>query len=121
MDNGSTLSLGFTSVATENVDTLLDITVQLLRELTDVYCTDDADNEETFKALLSKMTAFMRVRAAVMKSYNSKIKEFTESERGQDVSLHFLHCNAHFLLGLSRSCETAMKHAEDEVKAELQQ
>ena len=56
-----------------------------------------------------------------MKSYNSKIKEFTESERGQDVSLHFLHCNAHFLLGLSRSCQTAMKHAEDEVKAELQQ
>ena len=81
MDNGSTLGLGFTTVATENADTLLDITVQLLRELTDVYCTDDADKEETFKALLSKMTFLMSDRAAVMKSYNSKVKDFIESER----------------------------------------
>ena len=121
LDNGSTLSLGFTTVATENADTLLDVTVQLLRELTDVYCTDDADKEETFKALLSKMTSLMSDRAAVMKSYDSKIKEFIESELGHEVSVHFLHCNAHFLLGLSRSCETAMKHVEAEVKAELQQ
>ena len=120
LDNGSTLSLGFTTVATENADTK-DTTVQLLRELTDVYCTDDADKEETFKALFGKMTSFMSDRAAVMKSYNSKIEDFIESELGHEVSLHFLHCNAHFLLGKSHSCETAMKHVEDEVKAELQQ
>ena len=67
------------------------------------------------------MTSLMSDRAAVMKSYDSKIKEFIESELGHEVSVHFLHCNAHFLLGLSRSCETAMKHVEAEVKAELQQ
>lgn len=65
------------------------------------------------------MTSLTSSRAAVMKSYNSKIKDFIESELGHEVSVHFLHCIAHFLLGLSHSCETAMKHVEDEVKAEL--
>ena len=89
------MSLGFTTVATENADTLLDITVQLLKELTDVYCTADADKEETFKAVLAKMTSLMSDCAAVMKSYNNKMKDFIESELGHEVSVHFLHCNAH--------------------------
>ena len=90
LESGETLSLGSTTVATEDSTTLLDVTVQLLQEIKDIYGADKSEEErdQIFQSLLSKLTCVKTDRAAVMKS--------------------FLHCNAHFLLGLSRACGSAL-------------
>ena len=44
-----------------------------------------------------------------MKSFDRKLQDFLNGELGADLEISFLHCNAHFLLGLSDSCEKAFK------------
>ena len=44
-----------------------------------------------------------------MKSFCRKFSEFISTEVGREVQVLFLNCNAHFLLGLSRSCESSLK------------
>lgn len=114
LDSGETLSLGFTLLATEYAATLLDITVQLLEEITDIFSSDSSEREAVFSSLLSKLTSTMTDRAAVMKSFDVKLKSFIESKLGQEATMLFLHCNAHFLLGLSRACDIAVKSVEKE-------
>ena len=78
LDSGETLSLGFTTVATEDSSTLLDVTVQLLQEIKDIYGADKSEEErdQIFQSLLSKLTSVMTERAAVMKSFDQKLKTF---------------------------------------------
>ena len=47
LDSGETLSLGFTTVATEDSSTLLDVTVQLLQEIKDIYGADKSEEERS--------------------------------------------------------------------------
>lgn len=116
LDNRTTLSLGFSTVAAEDAATVLDVTVDLLGETTDLYCEEkEEDKDHMFRTLLSKLTSVMTDRAAVMKSFDDKLLSFLQSELGQSMTLHFLHCNAHFLLGMSRSCDIALGMKEKEL------
>ena len=117
MGSGETFSLGFTTVATEDSSTLLDVTVQWLQEIKDIYGADKSEEErdQIFQSLLSKLTSVMTDRAAVIKGFDQKLKTFLHSELGHNARLHFLHCNAHFLLGLSRACGSALGAIEDDL------
>ena len=50
----------------------------------------------------------MTDRAACMKLYDKHLEQFLQSQLGEHVKLNFLHCNAHFLLGLSSECEKSL-------------
>ena len=78
LESGETLSLGSTTVATEDSSTLLDVTVQLLREIKDIYGADksEEDRDKNFQSLLSKLMSVMTDRAAVMKSFDQNLKNF---------------------------------------------
>ena len=119
LDTGETLDLGYQLVATEDAATLLDVTVNLLNEIHELYTYDlemtEEEKENIFKQLLTKITSTMTDRVAVMKSYDKKLEEFLKSQVGQDITLHFLHCNAHCLLAFSRACDVALKTAEKDV------
>ncbi|KAL8610059.1 hypothetical protein ACOMHN_045457 [Nucella lapillus] len=121
LDSGATLYLGLNTVATEDSETLLEVTIQMLQELSDVYAAEETNDrkEGVFNALLTKLTSCMSDRAAVMKLFSTKLSDFLQSTLGQEVTLHFLKCNAHFLLGLSRSCETSLKTLEEEMTEQL--
>lgn len=121
LDNGTTLNLGLKTVATEDSETLLEITISILQELSDVYADEETNKikEEVFNALLSKITSCMSDRAAVMKLFGTKLSTFVNSTLGQDITMHFLKCNAHFLLGLSKSCESSLKIIEEELIKQL--
>ncbi|KAL8572085.1 hypothetical protein ACOMHN_031042 [Nucella lapillus] len=121
LDSGATLYLGLNTVATEDSETLLKVTIQMLQELSDVYAAEETNDrkEEVFNAFLTKLTSCMSDRAAVMKLFSTKLSDFLQSTLGQEVTLHFLKCNAHFLLGLSRSCETSLKTLEEEMTEQL--
>ncbi|KAL8594767.1 hypothetical protein ACOMHN_047485 [Nucella lapillus] len=121
LDSGATLYLGLNTVATEDSETLLEVTIQMLQELSDVYAAEETNDrkEEVFNAFLTKLTSCMSDRAAVMKLFSTKLSDFLQSILGQEVTLHFLKCNAHFLLGLSRSCETSLKTLEEEMTEQL--
>ena len=64
----ATLSIGFVGVQTENTDTLLDVAINLLKELAYVY--DEEEMEKTFKAMLTNMTGLMSDRS----SFREKIQ-----------------------------------------------
>ena len=57
----------------------------------------------------------MTDRAAVMKKFDADFLNFIRTQVGQEAMVHFLHCNAHFLLGLSRSTDLALQAAEKAV------
>ena len=113
LDTGETLSLGFTPIASEDAATLLEMTIHQLQKMEDLYCdaTDD-DEDQVFKALLKKLTSFMTDPAAVMKKFDADFLQSIRTQVGQETVVHFLHCNAHYLLGLSRSTELALQAAE---------
>ena len=89
------VSTGFKPVAVEDSSTLLDNAIAMIEELCDMY---DADNREhIFKSILQKMFAVKSDRA----SFNEKLSNYRKSELGDEtVDIHYLYCNAHFLLGL---------------------
>ena len=117
LDTGETLSLGFMPVATEDAATLLDVTIQLLEEIHELYSTDMSQEEkdEIFIQLLSKTTNTMTDRASVMKAFDKKFEDFLKSKLGQDAKVHFLHCNVHCLLGFSTAYEMALRAAEEDL------
>lgn len=80
---GETLSLGYTSLPTEDAATLLDVTIRLLEEMTDIYISTDAEKDEIFTVLLSKITSTMTDRTTTMKSFDKKLEEFIRSKIGQ--------------------------------------
>ena len=118
LDTGRSLSTGFKPVAVEDSSTLLDNAIVMIEELCDMY---DADNREhIFKSILQKMFAVMSDRASVNKAFNEKLSNYRKSELGDEtVDIHYLYCNAHFLLGLSNVAESVLKREvktyEDEV------
>ena len=122
LDTGKTLSLGLATVATEDASTLHEVTVHLLEEITDIYSSDKSEDEknQVFHSLLSNLTNVMSDRASVMKCFDRKLEHFLQSELGHDARLQFLHCNDHFLLGLSRASEIALQKIEETIQEIIQ-
>ena len=54
-------------MVSDNADTLLEKTVELFKELSEVYCEDVEEREKVFKEILCKMKCVMSDRATVMK------------------------------------------------------
>ena len=116
-DKGHTFFLGFTIVATEDANTVFDVTINILRRIVTTYCDfKEKDQNEIFVQFLKKIRATMTDRAAVMKCFSKKFEEFLSSEIGEDVQLKLLNCNAHFLLGMSGACDKAFKKVEADIK-----
>lgn len=111
---GQTFSCGFSVVASESADTLLDVATSFLEELTIVYKTDE-EKHEKFLEFLQKLSGLMSDRAAVMKCFNSRFNDLRSeillTEGQGDVA--FLYCNAHFLLGLSSCVGKVFKDLSD--------
>ena len=92
LPSGCSLSLGFVQVESENASTLLEITTGVLNELSAVYCWKDEDKEKdaAFSELLKSISSLMSDRAAVMKSFNSKLLDYKQAQPGEE------HGNTHF-------------------------
>ena len=121
LDSGESMSLGFTMVSTEDTQTLLSIACNLFQELADIY-ENDADDH--YKTMLANMVGLMSDRASVMKSFDRQFDDQRKRVLNTEESLQFLHCNAHFLLGLSSETEKVVKgitkgnaFGRDQVKA----
>ena len=56
LDTGERLSLGFVPVATEDAGPLLDVIIQILKEIHELYSID-IERDEIFIQLLSKITS----------------------------------------------------------------
>ena len=108
-DDGTSYACGFSIVSAENTTTLMDVTTNLLQELTET-CGEDGDAaDRLFKTLLAKLAATMSDRAAVNKSFNAELNAMRKATLGTDEDIEFLHCNAHFLLGLANSSAKTLK------------
>ena len=90
----------------------------MMDELSDII--SDNDKDEVFKRMVGNMFAVMSDRSSVNKSLNSQLQSYPESLLGEDsIDLHFLFCNAHFLLGLSNTCESVLKMCEKELVKDM--
>ena len=89
----------------------------MIEELSDLY--GDAERDQVFDSILKKLFAVMTDRAAVNKAFHSKLNQHRNEHFGEEVDIQFLNCNAHFLLGLSTSCESKLKVLEKEIENEV--
>ncbi|GFS27350.1 nucleoprotein TPR-like [Elysia marginata] len=117
LENGDTLSLGYVDVATEDAATLLDVTISILRELGEIYAP--AEQDLVFRDILRKLKGTMTDRASVMKKFSKDLETACKSSFDCSEDLVFLHCNAHFLLGLSSQIDAALKAVESELDKKL--
>ena len=114
-----TLFLGFTPVATEDASTLLEVTLNSLKRLADSSCEMLAlSPDELLQQIQSRISSTMSDRASAMKLWGKKLEEHLQEESTSNVKLNFLHCNAHFLLGLSSKCEKSLLESEAHFKSE---
>ena len=70
---GGSLSIGFIPVATEDTSTLVDISIHMLEELSDLYPEDEA--EQNFVRVLLGLSGVMTDRASAMKSFGKSLQE----------------------------------------------
>lgn len=118
LGTGQMLSTGFTSVCTEDAGTVLDVSIGVLKELS--YIHDQADERnEKFKEMLSNLVGVMSDRAAVMKAFDKQLNTKRKEILGTQENLEFLHCNAHFLLGMSSGADSVLKEVESAKKERL--
>ena len=76
LDGAACLYLGFAPLASEDAQALLDLTINILKELSSFY----EESDPIFKSLLSKINSTVTDRAAGMKLYDQKLLEFMKSE-----------------------------------------
>ena len=89
LSNGSLINLGFSEVATEDSETLLATTINLLDELSDLYChVSPQEKDQVFKSRLEKINSLMSDRAAVMQCYNKKINVYKRTALQTDTHTH---------------------------------
>ena len=110
-----TYSLGFTSVATEDTTTLVEVTLQMLEELSGLHTEHEA--QQNFLDMLSRLSAVMTDRASVMKSFTQRLQHEGQVLLQTDEGLDFLQCNAHVLLGRSSEVRQVVLE-EDEARRE---
>ena len=106
------LSCGFTTVASENASTLVETTLTMLQELSEVFCPEE--KEHYFRQILQNLSGVMTDRAAVMKKYKKDLNDAVQATLGTQESIEFLGCNAHFLLGLSSKSNTTLTAIQKE-------
>ena len=70
---GQSVACSYSLVATEDTATLLDVTTNLLHELTDVNDQTGSAADDMFRKLLGKLSATMSDRAAVNKYFNNQL------------------------------------------------
>ena len=114
--DGQTMAAGFTSVSSEATTTLLDLTVNLLEELSLLYAEDQA--QEMFVQLLQGLTSVMSDRAVVMKSFGQALNAEKKELLQTSEELHLLtSCWAsaqlvrRCLLGWNRTARNALDTA----------
>ncbi|KAL3857378.1 hypothetical protein ACJMK2_012053 [Sinanodonta woodiana] len=110
LDSGASLACGFSVIATEDTSSLMEITTNLLQELTDVCQKEGEEAEKLFKMFFTKLTATMSDRAAVNKAFNKELNTMRKATIGTEEDLDFLHCNAHVLLGLANAANKTLKN-----------
>ena len=117
LSSGKQLSLGFKEVVSEDSDILLSKCVDAFREIIEIHCLDSTEDEESLlKEVIRKMKGLLSDRAAVMKAFDKKLHNFKVDLLGyENVSTHFLHCNAQFLLALSAASQEAIELAESDI------
>ncbi|GFN81880.1 hypothetical protein PoB_000838600 [Plakobranchus ocellatus] len=117
LSNGKNLSLGFTEIASDDSDTLLEKCTSMFEKLCEIYCkaNEEFDLSILFKEVIRKLKCVMSDRASVMKSFDKKLAAFRKDLLDdEDCSTHFLFCNAHFLLALSAAAEQGISIVEKE-------
>ena len=89
LDNGSTLSVGFSEVADDRADTLLEKSLDIFDELSDVYCQAEkgSDKSEIFQCILSKLMSLMSDRAANMRLFNKNMLQHKKNLLGEDATI----------------------------------
>ena len=106
LENQQTLCLGFDPVANETAQTVLDIALSKLDEFAMLTSTEDTEAEK--KKMLQNLVGLMTDRANTMKCVGKLLKQHITATLQQEVQIEFLHCNAHFLLGISTGAEKAL-------------
>ena len=98
---GQSVVCGYSLSTTEDTATLLDVTSNLLHELTDVDDQMGFAADNMVKKLLGKLSATISDRTAINKSFNNQLNDLNKATLRTPQNTEFLHCNAHFLLGLA--------------------
>ncbi|GFN80980.1 hypothetical protein PoB_000748600 [Plakobranchus ocellatus] len=122
LDNRKPLSLGFSSIASDDANSMLEQTKQTFEDIVNCSNFDMNDDSkcETFKECMSKMKCLMSDRAANMKLFNKKVHEWRKDILcEEDVETHFLYSNAHFLLGLYAATQKAISMKEELIVREM--
>ena len=93
-----TLCMGFDPVAHETAQTLLDLAVNKLTEFAVLNSPEDSAKE--LEKMLGNVVGFMSDQANTMKCAGRLLNEHITTALLQEIQIQFLHCNAHFLLGV---------------------
>ena len=94
LSNGKQLSLGFSELACEDSETLLNKCVNAFKEIVEIHCLNEEQKNEDqlLKEVIQKMKGVMSDRAAVMKPFDEKMHQFKLSLLGtESTSTHFLY------------------------------
>ena len=111
LEDKTTLSLGFDPVANETAQTVLDLALQKLNDY--ALLLDPADADQQIKNILKNLVGVMTDRAANMKAFDRQLEGYVQNNVDPNIQLEFLHCNAHFLLGLSTAADKALKEVAE--------
>ena len=98
LKNKTTLSMGFDPVAHETAQTLLDLAINKLTKFAVLNSPQDSAKE--LERMLGNVVGFMSDRANTMKCVGRLLNKHITAALQKEIQIQFLHCNAHFLLGL---------------------
>ena len=65
------------------------------------------------KNILQNLVGVMTDRAANMKAFDRQLEGYVQNNVDLNIQLEFLHCSAHFLLGLSTAADKALKEVAE--------
>ena len=110
--DGQSLFTGYVPEATEDPTTIVNISINLLVELSLLPREDDS--HETFLQMLHQLSGLVSDRCSTMKSFDRAMQEEKKTLLQTEENIQLDHCNAHFLLGLSAECEKILARREKE-------
>ena len=71
------LSQGFSEIASDDSETLLEKCVSIFKDVCEVYCLESsADEEKLQKEIIKKLQCLLSDRASVMKAFDSKMLKY---------------------------------------------
>ena len=101
----------------DDSQTLLEQCTSIFQDVYEIYCLDDKsyDKCDLEKDIIRKLQCLLSDRAAVMEAFDAKMLKYKrELFKWEDCTVHFLFCNAHFLLALATTAEDGICFLEDE-------